>query len=487
MLEASVTNTGITNMKTQKVMTSAKFLGAFTLAMLSVSAIISLRNLPTTALLGSQSITFFLAAGLFFFIPVALCCAELASGWPQKGGVYLWVSEAFGKDLGFLTVWLQWIESVVWLPTILSFIAATSAYLIDPKLESNRVYLVVVMLFVLWSTTFLNFRGLKTSSIFSTIGVIFGTIVPGIVLISLGTLHLGFAELGSGTNYLNFSMDAMIPTGELGSLVTFTAILLGLCGMEIPAYHVQSVANPQRDYPRAMFLAAAIILAIYIFGSIAIAAVVPKQEMSLISGPMQAFHIFFNAFGLKHAAPILAFFTLLGSLALLNTWIIGPSRGLLTSTEEGYMPKLFQHKNKAEIPTTLLYLQAICGSFLILLFVYNPSIKAAYWIINTLAAQLYLMMYFLVFLAVIKLRYSQAHKQRAYKIPGGKAGVWIVAGIGAITCVLALLIGFVKPTDIEVHHSAELYAGILFAGMVIFSAPPLIIMFYHKMKTKNKS
>lgn len=456
-----------------------KFLGVFTLALLSVSAIISLRNLPTTAMLGAESIAYFIAAGLGFFIPVALVCAELAAGWPKKGGVYLWVTEAFGTDFGFLAVWLQWVESVVWLPTILSFIAATTAYLINPALANHKFFLVTIMLVVLWGTTFLNFRGLKTSSIFSSTGVLLGTIIPGVVLIALGFSHF---SSGIENELLQFTAEKLTPRTEFNILVTFTAILLGLCGMEIPAYHVHSAENPQRDFPRAMFLAAVIILAISIFGSLAIAAVVPKHEMSLISGPMQAFHLFFNAFGLNWAAPVLALLTLVGSLALLNTWILGPSKGMLTSTEDGFMPKIFKHTNAKEIPTTLLYLQAICGSLLISVFVFNPSIKAAYWMINTLAAQLYLLMYFILFLAVIRLRYKHPEVKRPYRIPGGKIGIWCVGGIGAFTSLIALLIGFVKPGDIEVHHSAVEYATLLFIGMVLFASPPLVFLWIHKRK-----
>lgn len=458
---------------------SQKFLGVFTLALLSVSAIISLRNLPTTALLGAEVIGFFAVAGIGFFIPVALVCAELASGWPQKGGVYLWVKEAFGADIGFLAVWLQWIESVVWLPTILSFIAATAAYLIDPNLIDNKMFIVTIMLTVLWATTFLNFRGLKTSSLFSSMGVLFGTIVPSVILIALGFSHF---STGVEQGLLQFTVDSLTPRAEFNDLVTFTAILLGLCGMEIPAYHVHSAKNPQRDFPRAMFLATFIILTLYVFGSLAIAAVVPKEEMHLIAGPMQAFHVFFNAFGLGWVSPCLALLTLIGSLALLNTWIIGPSKGILSSTEQGFMPKLFKHTNKNEVPTTLLYLQAICGSLLISIFVFNPSIKASYWIVNTLAAQLYLMMYFILFLAVIRLRYNQPNVVRRYKIPGGKIGIWCVGGLGAITSLMALLIGFVRPNDIEVHHCAADYALLLFSGMVFFSSPPLIFLWLHKRK-----
>jgi amino acid transporter len=461
--------------------TPAKFLGMFTLSLLSVSAIVSLRNLPTTALLGSQAITFFVAAAVCFFIPVALACAELSSGWPKEGGVYLWVEEAFGPNWGFLAVWLQWMESVVWLPAILSFIAATMAYLVKPELESNRLFLVGVMLFVLWGTTLLNFKGIKTSSFLSTLGVILGTLIPGIVLIILGCSQLPHAI---STGYLQFSVDALNPGTDLGTLVTFTAILLGLCGMEIPAYHIKNVQNPKKDYPAAMFLATLIILLIYILGSLSIAAVIPKEKMSLIAGPMQAFHLFFNAFGLNWTAPLLAALTLIGSFAVLNTWIIGPSKGLLSSTKDGYMPKLFMRTNANESPVALLLLQAICGTVLISLFVFNESIHAAYWIINTLAAQLYLIMYFILFLAVIKLRYSQPHTPRAYQIPGGKFGVWLVGGLGAITCVTALCIGFTKPVDIVFQYTSTKYAALLFSGIILCCLPPALFIHAHKKRRR---
>ncbi len=449
--------------------------------MLCVSAIISLRNLPTTALLGLQSITFFLAAAVCFFIPVALACAELASGFPEKGGVYLWVREAFGEKLGFLAVWLQWVESVVWLPTILSFIAATTAYLFEPLLEHNKLFLISIMLFVLWGTTFLNFRGLKTSSLFSSLGVILGTLIPGIVLIALSFSHFS----SQNENLLTFSFSALSLPDEINTFVTFTAILLGFGGMEIPAYHVQNVKNPQRNYPRAVLLATIIILAIYILGTLAIANVVPKTEISLIAGPMQAFHYFFKNIGLQYATPILAFFTLIGSLALLNTWILGPSKGLLSCTEEGVLPVFFKRTNKAGIPTTLLYIQGICGSVLISLFILNPSIKAAYWMIGTLAAQLYLIMYFIVFIALIKLRHSHPHIPRSYHIPGGKCGVWLVGGLGGLASLFALGIGFIRPTDVPIHYSAKEYASILLLGMLSLSVLPLIPLLFRRKRSHN--
>lgn len=459
-----------------------QFLGTFTLSMLCVSAIVSLRNLPATALLGAQVIPFFLTAAICFFIPVALACAELASGWPQEGGVYLWIEEAFGAPIGFFAVWLQWMESVVWLPTILSFIAATAAYLFNPVLETNKIFLVSIMLLVLWGTTFLNFTGIKISSFLSSGSVILGTLIPGIILIVLGC-----SQLATPNGSLSFSRASLFPPTTLNTLVTFTAILLGLCGMEIPAYHIKNVQHPKRNYPRAMFLATAIILFIYILGSLAISAVISKEKMSLLAGPMQAFQVFFSSFGLNWTAPLLAALSLIGSFAILNTWIIGPSKGLLSSARKGYMPEYFMRINKAEAPTALSYLQAICGTILISLFVFNRNIHAAYWIINTLAAQLYLIMYFILFLALIKLRYTRSTVNRSYTIPGGKIGVWLVGGVGAVTCLIAFLIGFIAPADIETHLSPVNYALLLLGGIIACCLPPVLFIRSHHLNFRLKN
>src|SRR5450432_283077 len=100
-------------------------ISTFTLVLLITGAIDSIRNLPTTALFGSTLIFFFLFSAIIFLIPVALVSAELASIWSDiEGGIYSWIKHSFGEKLAFLAIWLQWINTMVWYPTILSFIAA---------------------------------------------------------------------------------------------------------------------------------------------------------------------------------------------------------------------------------------------------------------------------------------------------------------------------------------------------------------------------
>ena len=192
-------------------MSQTKQLGVLSIALLSASAIISLRNFPATALLGTQAIFFLLAAAVCFFIPVALACAELTSAWPDKGGVYTWVRHALGPHWALIALWLQWIEAVIFLPALLTSITTIIAYLVAPKLADHRLFVAALTLFILWGATFLNYRGLKLSRKISNLGVLFGTILPGVILILLGIRYIPEA-LAKG--HLDFGDSAASENGK---------------------------------------------------------------------------------------------------------------------------------------------------------------------------------------------------------------------------------------------------------------------------------
>lgn len=451
-----------------------KVLGIFTLSMISVSAIIALRNLPTLAKNGFSVIFILLLATLLFFIPIALSCAELASGWPKKGGIFAWVKEAFGEKSGALAVWLEWIESVVWLPTVLSFIASSFAYVIEPQLIHHRYFMLTVMLLILWGGTFLNFLSTQTSGWISTIGIITGSIIPGVAIICLGAYwvsHHPDALVGLETTS-NF-LEHFSSLSSLSSWAYFTAVALGFAGIEVAAFYIQDTKTPQKTFPRATFISAFIIIVIYLLGSLAISVVIPKQDLDLSAGMMQGMTVFFHFFNLPWAIPLFALFSVVGGLALLNTWIIGPSKGLLISAEHQHLPAFTRRVNRNGSPVNILLIQAGVGSLLICVNLFIPTINHFYWIFQTQAAQLILLMYFMIFCSVIKLRYSQPHTVRLYRIPGGKLGCWIIAGGGALFCVAAFLLGFIAPDEYQFINQ-KAYACILLAGIVFFCAPPFV-------------
>ena len=164
----------------------SKKISFFSLSVLIIAAIDSIRNLPAAALFGSSLVFFFLLSAILFLIPTALIAAELSAAFPDKGGVYQWILRAFGKRSAMIAIWLQWINTMVWYPSFLSFIAGTFAYLIHPDLVHNKTYLVLCILGIFWTLTIVNLKGLHVSAMINNICALIGTIIPMIFLIILG-------------------------------------------------------------------------------------------------------------------------------------------------------------------------------------------------------------------------------------------------------------------------------------------------------------
>jgi len=192
---------------------------------------------------------------------------------------------------------------------------------------------------------------------------------------------------------LALSVDAFIPDFHLDNLVFFAGVLLSLSGIELAAFRAQEAKDPQRDYPRAIAFSVFLILFVYILGTLAIAFVVPQGEIGLIEGIMQAFAYFFKAIGMPWLIPIIAFIALIGPCAGVSTWIIGPVRGILPAAEAGFLPPVLQIQNKRGVPVVLLFIQALVGTFLAMMFLYLPSVDTAFWLVSAVSAQFALCMY----------------------------------------------------------------------------------------------
>lgn len=458
---------------------SKRTISLFFLTMINIAAILNIKNFPLSALYGLSSVFFFLLASIIFFIPVSLVSSELASGWPHRG-IYEWVKKAFGQRLGFLAIWLQWIENVIWYPTVLSFIAGSFAFIINPDLANDKLYFITVILVIFWLVTFVNFYGMETSSWISTLCVIAGTLIPSFFIVLLGFIWYA----GGNPSQIPITASAFFPDlTSWNNLVIFSGILLSLAGMEMSAVHANEVQNPQKNYPKAIFLSTFLILVFYSLGSLAVAIVVPEESINLASGSMAAFSFFLKSYNLDWAIPIVACLMAVGAFGTMSTWVVGPPKGLLASAVDGNLPKLFQKTNKRGMPVALLLLQAIFVSLLSLAFLLMPNVSASYWILANLSVELYLVMYMLLFLTGIVLRYKAPNVKRAYKIPG-KYGMWIIAMLGFLSSVAIFVISLLPPTQIDTGSLLS-YEFFLLGGIAIFLLFPFVIYhFEHKSQKK---
>lgn len=451
-------------------------ISVFVLTMMNLATILSIKNWPFAAEFGFSSLFFILLAVLTFFIPSALVSAELATGWPQQGGIFVWVKEALGNRMGFLAVWLLWVENVVWYPTILSFIAGTIAYGIDPQLTDNAIFTFFTILFVFWGVTLLNFKGIRFSGFISTVGVIFGTLVPGSLIVILGLSWL----FGGRPMEIEMSWDAFFPTvTHPYQLVFLAGVILSFAGIEMNAVHANDVDNPQRSYPLAILVSVLLIVFFTSFGTLSIAMVIPQKEINLVAGGVAAIDYFLTAYGLKGYIPLISVLISFGALAGLSTWIAGPSKGLLTAAQTGDLPPILRTVNKQGMPVGMLIFQGIIVTVLALVFLIMPNVNSSFWMMNAMVSQLYLLMYLLLFISAIVLKIKKPEVVRAFTVPGGTIGMWIVSGIGIVSSLFCIIFGFFPPSQLDVGDVVQ-YELIQVVGIIVFCVTPFIILWFKK-------
>lgn len=449
------------------------------LTLLITGSIDSIRNLPATALFGSNLIFFFIFGAVFFLLPTAMVSAELTSNIGE-GGIYQWTKRAFGEKAGFLAIWLQWINVVVWLPTMLSFIAGTAAYLIDPALAQNKYYVIAMILAIFWAITLINLRSIHVSSRFASICTFAGLIVPMTLIIAM----LGIWLVHGNPVQIHFTTQNFLPDiSHMDNWVALTAIMLGFVGMELATVHIKDVDNPKRAFPRALAYSTIIILLTMILGSLAIALVVPVDQINLINGTIQTFTYFLSAYHLSALVPVLTILLVVGSLGGIINWVLSPVRGLAQAAQLGYLPACFAAENKHGIPQNLLIAQAVLVSIASCLFLCLPSVNGSYWLLTALSTQVCMFMYVCLFVDALIIRFTDNNDHDGYKIPGGKIGTAITCLFGLIGCAITIGVGFIPPGNINI--GSKLNYELIFCGGMVAMTLPVLFCYWYKASRKT--
>lgn len=455
---------------------SAGTITVFGLALLNITAVISLNGLPSEAEYGLSSVFYYLLAAIVFLVPVSLVAAELATGWPEKGGVFRWIGEAFRGRIGFMAMFIAWVEVCVFIPTSLTFGAVSLAY-INPDetqasaLSSNPAFVLVVVLVVFWIALFVALQGSKGFAAMAKWGGIIGVFIPIAVLVILG---VAYAAAGNAPQ-MDVSWGNLIPDfSSFGTVVLAASIFLMYAGMEMNAVHVKEVKDATRNFPIAIFISAIVTVLIFVLGTLAIAWVVPQKDINLTQAILVTYFDIFKWAGIPWAGSLIAIMLAVGVLVNITTWVAGPSTGLLAVAKAGYLPKVFQKTNKHGAAVTIMFTQAGIVTLVSILFVLLPSVQSAYQILNQLANVLYLTVYMLMFASVIRLRYSQPDRPRPFRLGKGNALIWIVGGGGFLASLTAFGFSFIPPDQINVGSPA-VYIGVLVGLALLAYAVPNVI------------
>ncbi len=428
--------------------TTKKSLTLFGFFAMTASMVMAVYEYPTFATSKLHLVFYLLLGGFLWFIPVALCAAEMATvdGW-EKGGVFTWTGKNLGKKYGFSNLFFEFFEITVGFVTMIYFILGALSYVFDwPALNSNPMIKFIGVLVIFWILALSQFGGTKYTAKIAKIGFIVGILLPAAILIILALIYI----IQGNPIYIS-SKDTFVPDfTKVNTLVVFVSFILSYMGVEASATHANEMDNPKKEYPLAMLLLVIVAIVVSTLGGLAIAAVIPQNQINLSAGVVQTFAVLLGHFTANNTilVKIIALLLAFGVIAEVSSWVVGPTRGMIIAAEEGAIPKSWAKTNEHDVPVYLVIAQGIIVSIWDAVLTFgaggsNLSFLAA----MSLTVVIYLSGYILFFVGYIKAILGEG-LNGAYQMPGGKPVKIIVAIIGLATSIFAFFISFVPPTSI---------------------------------------
>ncbi|WOH36725.1 APC family permease [Thalassotalea fonticola] len=451
-----------------------KTLGKKDLVLFTVSAILLLDTLASAATVGVSSIFWWLFLGLTFFLPFALISAEMSCSYPEQGGIYAWIKTAYGSRWAARASWGYWVNTAVWIPAISILFAGIFKQLFFPDLSLSSQIAIGITL--TWITVAVNIVSLDIGKFVPDSGAILK------VLIFLVLIIAGFNHVSEHGMANDFSMAALKPDWQ-ASFQYIPAIIYGMLGFELVSASSQEMKNPARDMPKAVLISALIIILLYIFGTIAMLAAIPSQDINLVEGLMDTLYLLM---GDTPAGKTFAF--ALGIAALYTfftngvTWALGCNRAAAEAAKVGELPKIFAWEiKKTGTPLGASIMMGLVSTVTILLYgVLAGSNEDLFWSLFAFSAVIFMLPYIAMMLAFIKSRIDDPEHVRPYKIPGGI----FIARLFAFSCITILSMAIV----LFIYSPEEGMQWMVLAGVVVTIAiGEMIILSTEKSKASTAS
>jgi amino acid transporter len=422
-------------------------MGFWDVLLFNIATVLGPRWIAAAGHNGPSSISLWVLAAVFFFVPGALVINELSSRFPEEGGLYAWARDAFGPFHGFITGWTYWIYTVFYFPGLLLASASMSAYISPSRgaaLAQDRGFLLWVSLGLLLVAVVLNIIGLNIGKWLQNAGGV-GTYLP--LLILAGVAVLVCLRHGSVTH---FTFASMRPTWNWDTVNFWSQIAFAFTGLELVSCMAEEVRDPRRNLPRAVFASGGLIALMYIAGTFAVLALAPAANLDPKSGVFQAIAAGSIVLRIGFIGVIAAVLVTVGNAGGVGSTVAGVARVPFQVGIDRYLPAAFGKIHpRWKTPYISILVQAILSGAVLLLSQIGDSTRGAYQGLIDVAIILYFLPFLYMFSAVIKLagRKDRTSNPHAVLIPGGKFGVWICGGLGFTVVLFCLIISLVPPGD----------------------------------------
>ena len=272
-------------------------------------------------LIGGYSLLAFVACALVVML-IILCFAEVGSRFEETGGPYLYAREAFGPAVAFEVGWLIWLARLTAFAANCNLMINYLSFFWAPA--NTGIIRALIIIGVVTALTVLNVLGVRQAAVASNIFTI-GKLLPMLVFIGVGVF------------FLNSSAFALGPRPATGPFSQSVLLLLyAFTGFEMAVIPAGEIKNPQKDLPRALLIAMAVIATTYILIQVVCIGTLPDLAKS--TKPLADAGLKFMG---TTGAAIISAGAIISVAGNLNITVLSASRVPYAIAEQQQLPAVF--------------------------------------------------------------------------------------------------------------------------------------------------
>lgn len=366
---------------------------------------------------------------VLFFIPYGLITAELGTAYPEQGGLYIWVKNAFGEKWAARTTWLYWINVALWMPSVFVLFAGMFSQLFAPDMGLwGQILIGIVMT---WVTVGIGIMTLETSKWVPNIGAI----IKALIIVVIGVAAFIYAGKNGVANDLSFK--SILPTWDAG-LYFLPVIVYNFMGFELMSGAGDEIKNPGKDIPRAIITAGILITVFYLLGTVGMLMALPVEELGLVSGVIDTLRVLIGSEGAAGVVvTLLGIGALYSFLANMVTWTMGANKTAAEAADDGELPAIFGKLHPVnKTPVSAFVITGVVSTAVIIIYGFMAgNAEDLFWTLFAFSSMVFLMPYLVMFPAFLKLRKADPDRERPYRVPGGN----ITATIMVVLCMIFII------------------------------------------------
>jgi len=357
-----------------------------------------------------RALLLLLLVPIVWSLPTSLMVGELASALPEEGGYYCWVRRALGPFWGFQEAWLSLAASIfdmaIYPVTFVLYLSRVAPSWTEGY-RGTLWALAVVLACTAW-----NLRGAKAVGE-GSVGMFTVLLAPFVVLVAVGFWK---GLTGHPDGVVSHALTLLrAPVAAPSFAGALSVALWNYMGWDNASTVAQEVDNPQRNYPRAMLISAALVAVTYILPLAAVAlAGIPADQFSTGAWTDAARTI---------VGPGLAFAVVLGGTlngaGMFNALMMSYARVPFALAKDGLLPKFLTRVTAAGVPSASVLVCAVAWAL---------ALRLSFEKLISIDLVLYGASLILEFVALVVLRLREPSLRRPFRIPGGLP-VAIAAGV----------------------------------------------------------